>query len=197
MLYGGRMVVVGFTLSEVDGMGYVTGIIDSCGSIRNNRVRINCREHILQNVGELLDKKTIPYRIQYHYLTINQEEGLVLLYSYAPLVCSGKKAALKKIVSRICMGGLEPYPLGQMDDVMWLKGVMDMRGSHIKSGKNEWYTITHTDTDLVTYLGTTLTSLDISYNLYTVERQGRRTLYNTRIYRAQDIKRLLDISTMR
>lgn len=190
------MVVVGFSLSGVDGMGFVAGVIDSCGSIRNNRVRVNCPMEVLAKVVGVLDTHTIPYRLQPPYLTISQEEGLILLYSCVPLVCSVKRASLKKVVSRICIGGMEPYPLADMDDVGWLQGVMSMRGAHITTGKNQWYSITHTDTDLVRHLGQVLLSLDIDYKLYTVERGGRRTLYNTRIYRLPNIRKLLAIGWM-
>jgi hypothetical protein len=176
-------------------MGYVAGVIDSSGSVRNNRVRLNCPPLVLERVAKVLDSHTIPYRLQTPYLTISQEEGLVLLYGCAPLICTAKKASLKKMVSRICMGGLEPYPLAQVNDEGWLQGVITMRGAHILSGKNEWYSITHTDTDLVGYLGHTLTKMGIDYNLYTVEREGRRTLYNTRVYKIPGIKRLLELQT--
>lgn len=175
-------------------MGYVAGVIDSCGSVRNNRVRVNCPAPILAKVAKVLDSHTIPYRLQPPYLTISQEEGLVLLYACIPLICSAKKATLKKMVSRICIGGLEPYLLADVDDEGWLQGVMAMRGAHIITGKNEWYSITHTDTCLVGYLGQTLTKMGIDYNLYTVEREGRRTLYNTRIYKIPGIKRLLELA---
>jgi hypothetical protein len=176
-------------------MGYVAGVIDSCGSVRGNRVRINCPAHVLAKVVRVLDSHTIPYRVHPPYLTISQEEGLVLLYGCTPLICSDKKATLKRMVSRICIGGLEPYPLADADNEGWLQGVMAMRGSHITTGKNEWYSITHTDTDLVGYLGQTLSKMGIDYNLYTVQREGRRTLYNTRVYKIPGIRRLLDLST--
>jgi hypothetical protein len=175
-------------------MGFVAGVIDSCGSIRNNRVRVNCPPTVLAKVGGLLDVHTIPYKVQPPYLTVGQEEGLILLYSCVPLVCSVKRAALKKVVSRICIGGMEPYPVVDMDDIGWLHGVMVMRGAHITTGKNQWYSITHTDTDLVRHLGHVLLTLDIDYKLYTVERDGRRTLYNTRIYRLPNIRKLLSMS---
>lgn len=174
-------------------MGYVAGVIDSCGSIRNNRVRVNCPTGVLAKVAAVLDTHTIPYRLQPPYLTVSQEEGLILLYSCVPLVCSVKRASLKKVVSRICIGGMEPYPLADIDDIGWLQGVMSMRGAHITTGKNQWYSITHTDTDLVRHLGQVLLSIDIDYKLYTVEREGRCTLYNTRIYRLPNIRKLLAI----
>ncbi len=182
---------------------YVAGVIDSCGSVRANRVRVlvqpstrgrvSCSLPILTKISKVLDTYTIPYQLQPPYLTINQEEGLVLLYGHVPLMCSVKRATLKKIVSRICLGGLEPYPLGEIDKMGWLQGVMDMRGSYITTGKNKWYSITTTNTDVVGYLSQVLTGLDIDYNLYTVEREGRRTLYNTRIYKGRDIERLIEI----
>lgn len=176
---------------------YVSGVMDSCGSVRSNRVRMNCPPPVISRVCKVLDTYTIPYKVQAIggrlILTINQEEGLVLLYRHIPVICSVRRGALKKVVSRICLGGLEPYPLGEMDRVGWLHGLMDMRGSYITSGKNRWYSVTTTNTDVVGYLSQVLIELDIGYNLYTVERVGRRTLYNTRIYRAGDIGRLLDI----
>lgn len=187
------MVVVGFSRSGVDGMGFVAGVIDSCGSIRNNRVRVNCPMEVLAKIATVLDMHTIPYRLHSPYLTVSQEEGLILLYSCVPLVCSLKRAALKKIVSRICIGGIEPYPLADMDSLGWLQGVMSVRGAHVIAGKNQWYSITHTDTDLVRYLGQALLDIDIDYKLYTVEREGRRTLYNTRIYKLPNIRKLLAI----
>lgn len=176
-------------------MGYVAGIIDSCGSVRSNRVRVNCPTPVLENVMRVLDTHTIPYKLHPPYLTINQEEGLILLFGCMHLMCSTKRAALKKMVSRISLGGLEPYPMGDVDDIGWLRGVMVMRGAHIISGKNEWYSITHTDTDLVAHLGQVLLGLGVGYKLYTVERQGRRTLYNTRVYKLPDIQRLLELET--
>ncbi|WOL31321.1 hypothetical protein [Microcoleus phage My-WqHQDG] len=195
MLYGEKIVGVGCRRLGVDGMGYVAGIIDSCGSVRNNRVRVNCPPHVLAKVVRILDSYTIPYTLDLPYLTISQEEGLILLYGCTPLVCSTKKATLKRMVERICTGGLEPYLLPTVDDEGWLQGVMAMRGTNILTGKNEWYSITHTDTDLVKYLGQTLTKMGIDYNLYTVERVGRRTLYNIRVYKISGIKRLLELST--
>ena len=173
------------------GRSYVGGVIDSCGSIRNNRVRVSCPPHVLRKVVAVLDSHTVPYKLQTTQLTIGQEEGLILLYATVPLVCTAKKAALKKVVTRMCVGGLEPYPLPELDGREWLLGVMSMRGDHIVSGKNQWYSITHTDTDLVRYVGQVLTDMDIDYKLYTVERVGRRTLYNTRIYRLPAISKLL------
>ena len=176
-------------------MSYIAGVIDSCGSIRGNRVRVNCPAPVINRMGKLLDSHTIPYRLNPPYLTISQEEGLVILYGSTHLVCTSKRAALKRMVSRICIGGLEPYPYTDMDDMGWLQGVLDMRGSHIVTGGNQWYSITHTDTDLINYLGSVLTKVGIDYNLYTVERDGRRTLYNIRIYKAASIRKVLEILT--
>lgn len=158
-------------------------------------MRVNCPIPVLENIIKVLDTYMIPYKLHPPHLTISQEEGLIVLYGCTHLVCSTKRAALKKMVSRISIGGLEPYPMGDVDGKGWLGGVMAMRGAHINSGGNEWYSITHTDTDLVTYLGQVLLDLDIDYKLYTVEREGRRTLYNTRIYKLQSIQRLLELST--
>lgn len=199
MVYRYRIVGVGLKLSGVDGM-YVSGVMDICGSIRSSRVRVNCPLSAIGRVCNVLDTYTIPYKVQAigdrSILTINQEEGLVLLYRHIPLICSVRRGALKKIVTSICLGGLEPYPLGEVDRVGWLQGVMDMRGSYITSDKNKWYSITTTNTDVVGYLSQVLMELDINYNLYTVERVGRRTLYNTRVYKGRDIGKLLQMQAI-
>jgi hypothetical protein len=188
-----KIMRVGCWVLRVDGMGYVSGIIDSCALIKANRVRVLCPPGVLERLVTDLDSHMVPYKVQGNYLTINREEGLVLLYGHYPLVCTLKRAALRKIVSRICLGGIEPYQHSTLDSSSWVRGVMDVRGGLYQSGNTKWYSITHTDTDLVDYLGRSLSSMGVDYKLYTVERENRKTLFNTRIYKLAHIERLLTI----